>query len=254
LTTLDLPAAAADEVIRITEATYTVMGHVLRLRQDDAVFAPTLTTSVLTDQVDRRKLHGATVLDLGCGSGPIAVALALSGARRVYAVDLMRQACELARINAAINGVANAVTVLEGDLFEPVSGQRFDLIIDDVSGVAEDVARLSSWFPNSVPLGGPDGTAHVLRMLEQAVDFLNPRGYLLFPVLSLSDSGRILDVATKIFGRGLCRIATRRVPFNQQLRDCVPALARLRESGMIDYEQVRSRFFWTLDIYRAQRA
>jgi methylase of polypeptide subunit release factors len=150
-----------------------VMGRDIRLHRDAHVFTPTLTTSFLTEQVDPHKLKGSSVLDLGCGLGPIAIGLALGGARRVYAVDLMPEACELARRNVHLNGVKDKVTVLQGDLFEPVSGQKFDLIVDDVSGVAEEVARISSWFPRAVPSGGADGTSHTIRMLTQSPKLLN---------------------------------------------------------------------------------
>lgn len=227
------------------------LGHDIYLHQDPSVFAPNLTTSFLTAHIDRNMVSGRTALDLGCGSGPIAIGLALSGAKRVYAVDLMQQACDLARRNALLNGVENIVTVLQGNLFEPVDGQTFDLIVDDVSGVAEEVARLSSWFPESVPSGGFDGTSHAVRMLEQSPAALNKGGVLIFPVLSLSRSSRIVHVAKQIYGHRLELVASKRVPFNAGLRDALATLEKLRSANMIEFHQVRSRFFWILDVYRA---
>jgi len=227
------------------------MGHRLQLRQDPEVFKPTLTTSFLTDQIDRRHLQGSTVLDLGCGAGPIAIGIALSGAQHVYAVDLMQQACELARSNAALNGVSDRVTVARGDLFAPVEGTKFDLIVDDVSGVAEEVARFSSWFPWSVPTGGADGTSHTVRMLRASPDYLRPGGYLLFPVLSLSRFSNVVETASGIYGSRLQKVASKLVPFNAELKNHLDALKRLQAAGIVDFVQIRSRFFWTLDIYRA---
>ena len=227
------------------------MGHRVRLRQDPEVFKPTLTTSFLTDQVDRDRLHGSTVLDLGCGAGPIAIGLALSGASHVYAVDLMPQACELASCNAALNGVSDQITVLTGDLFGPVNAIKFDLIVDDVSGVADEVARFSSWFPWNVPTGGTDGVTHTLRMLRDSPQFLKPTGYLLFPVLSLSRFRDVIDTAYSIYGSGLRKVASKLVPFNAELKAHLDALRHLQEVGMVDFVQIRSRYFWTLDIYRA---
>lgn len=229
----------------------TVMGHQLRLRQDPEVFKPTLTTSFLTDQIDRSHLQGSTVLDLGCGAGPIAIGLALSGARHVYAVDLMTRACDLASRNAALNGVSDRITVMTGDLFAPVRGMKFDLIVDDVSGVTDEVARFSSWFPWSVPTGGPNGTSHTLRMLRDSPDFLKPGGYLVFPVLSLSRFRDVVDVASSIYGPRLRKVASKLVPFNAELKTHIGALRRLQGEGTVDFVQIRSRFFWTLDIYRA---
>jgi precorrin-6B methylase 2 len=228
-----------------------VMDYDIELEQDEGVFAPTLTTGVLTEQIDPAQVRGRDVLDLGCGAGPIAIALARAGARRVVAVDLMREACDLARRNVALNGVGDRVTVLQGDLFEPVRGMRFDLIVDDVSGVAEDVARISSWFPSGVPTGGEDGTVHTVRMLRSVREHLLPDGQLLFPVLSLSRAQEVIRVAREVFGERVRRVAARRIPFNHALRTHISLLERLKRGGMLDFTQVRSRRFWTLEIYRA---
>jgi len=231
-----------------------VMGHPIKLHHEPDVFRPTLTTGFLTDHVDRSLLRGSTVLDLGCGTGPIAIALAMSGASKVYAVDLMARACELASRNAALNGVAHTVTVLRGDLFDPVANMQFDVIVDDVSGVAEEVARFSSWFPRAVPSGGPDGTSHTVRMLRDSPRFLRPGGYLLFPVLSLSRFRQVLETASNVYGEGLQKIATKLVPFNAELKSHLATLQRLKDDGIVDFVQIRSRYFWTLDIYRASAA
>ena len=109
-------------------------GHDIRLLSNPVVFKPTLTTLLLTENVLSAGLDMRTVLDLGCGSRPIAIGLALSGATHVYATDLMSEACELAIENVKLNRVAERVTVLCGDLFEPVKRMKFDIIVDDVRG------------------------------------------------------------------------------------------------------------------------
>ncbi len=235
-------------------ATCPVMGHAVRLLHHPGVFTPTLTTAFLTDQVQRDRLAGSAALDLGCGAGPIAIALALCGAHSVHAVDLMPEACDLARRNVALNGVSERVKVLAGNLFEPVRGLQFDLIVDDVSGVAEEVARFSSWFPRGVPSGGPDGTSHTVQMLRDAPAFLRPGGCLLFPVLSLSRADQIVATAAQVFGDRLQKVASKLVPFNAELREQLGALERLQRAGVVDFVRVRSRSFWRLDIYRASSA
>jgi len=239
------------DVSTMTVGKCVVGGHELRLFSDPLVFKPTLTTLLLTEQVLSAGLEMRTVLDLGCGSAPIAIALALSGARHVYAADLMPEACALATKNVRLNHVEKKVTVLDGDLFEPVKQMKFDIIVDDVSGVAEEVARLSSWFPPEVPLGGPDGADLTIRMLEQSKQHLNDDGHLFFPVLSLSNSTKIISTAREIYGDRLKRVASKLIPFNHELKDNFPALLRLRDLGIIGFEQVRSRLFWSLEIYRA---
>lgn len=238
-------AAAAGEAQR-----WSVAGIDVILHTDPAVFRPTVTTGLLTGEVLRAGVSGRSVLDLGCGSGPIAIALAKAGAAAVCASDLMPEACELTRRNAAANGVATRIEVLRGDLFAPLGDRRFDVIVDDVSGVAEEVAILSSWFPPAVPLGGSDGASLAVAMLRQSPPHLAPGGTLWFPVLSLSNAARIVAVANEVYG-GVELVAAKLIPFSPELRDNLATLTRLRDRGLISFEQVRSRLCWTLEIYRA---
>lgn len=241
---------------RITDlpGVHIVAGQPIILRSDPLVFKPTLTTSLLTEQVLVAGVHDRTVLDLGCGSGPIAIVLAKAGAKFVYATDLMHDACALARSNARLNAVDDRISVRQGNLFEPVRELQFDVIVDDVSGVADEVARLSSWFPPGVPLAGPDGSDLTIEMLKHAQRHLNPGGCLFFPVLSLSNAARIVDVARQIYEGRLTCVASKHVPFNHELKEHLEALHDLRSRGLIAFNQVRSRLFWTLDIYRADAA
>lgn len=71
---------------------------------------------------------GSRVLDMGTGSGASAV-VAAQRARKVVAVDLNPHAVRCARINAILNGVDERVDVRHGDLFAPVEGERFDLVL-----------------------------------------------------------------------------------------------------------------------------
>jgi len=66
-------------------------------------------------------------LDMGTGSGVCAIFAAQRG-YRVKAVDINPEAVRCARINVLLNRMEDAVEVLQGDLFEPVVGQRFDLV------------------------------------------------------------------------------------------------------------------------------
>jgi release factor glutamine methyltransferase len=71
---------------------------------------------------------GSKVLDLGTGTGVLAIASA-STALRVVAVDSNPTAVECARINAGTNSVNDRLEIRLGDLFEPVAGEQFDLVL-----------------------------------------------------------------------------------------------------------------------------
>ncbi|MDO8611938.1 MAG: 50S ribosomal protein L11 methyltransferase [Dehalococcoidia bacterium] len=111
---------------------------------------------------------GDAVLDLGAGSGILAIAAARLGAKRVLALDIDPQAVKAARENAAANGVADVVEVREGTLPEGAPTERFDLAIANISGLT--IERLAPAFAESLREGG---TLIVSGFLEDAVDGLS---------------------------------------------------------------------------------
>jgi release factor glutamine methyltransferase len=96
-----------------------------------SVFNPRLprTGAFLAAHLDERFIGPeAQVLDMGTGSGVCAVHAARR-ARRVVAVDINPAAVRCTAINAELNAVEDRVEVRHGDLFAPVAGERFDLIL-----------------------------------------------------------------------------------------------------------------------------
>jgi HemK-related putative methylase len=97
-------------------------------------------------------LPAARALDLGCGSGVGSIFAARRG-YGVTAVDINPEAVRCARINVLLNRLEGAVDVLQGDLFAPVQGERFDLILFNppfFRGVPRDLFDLS-WRSPGVP-------------------------------------------------------------------------------------------------------
>jgi release factor glutamine methyltransferase len=97
-----------------------------------SVFNPKIprTGAFLAAQLDAVSLVGeqAQVLDMGTGSGVCAV-FAARRARRVVAVDINPAAVRCAGVNALLNHLEHRIEVRHGDLFAPVQGERFDLIL-----------------------------------------------------------------------------------------------------------------------------
>ncbi|MDX1672673.1 MAG: methyltransferase [Balneolaceae bacterium] len=230
--------------------TFKFQDQVIKLQTKEGVFQPTTTTRYLLNQIESFK--GKSVLDLGCGLGPIAITAALSGAKKVVAVDIMEEACRATEQNLVHNKVEEKVEVYRGDLFDPLGGMEFDIIVDDVSGMAEEVSRISSWYPEPIPTGGYDGTEPTVKMLKQAPGYLAEQGYLLFPVISLSDSAKIIETAEQVYGSHLELLVRKSIPFNEELMKNLDMLEKLKKKGLIDFEKVRSRYMWNLSIYKAE--
>ncbi|OLC06708.1 MAG: hypothetical protein AUH42_05040 [Gemmatimonadetes bacterium 13_1_40CM_70_11] len=216
------------------------------------VFYPTSTT-VLLLRAARRALvqRPHAVLDLGCGCGIVAIVLAkcVKPDVEVCASDLSAAAVRLARHNAARQGVR--IDCQRGSLFEPWAGRRFDLIVDDVAGVAEPLARVSGWYPAAVPSdAGRDGTRWVFSVLDEAPDHLAPAGRLVFPVLTLSREAPVLERARARFS-GVELVEEQWYPLTEELLAHVALVEELVAEGNIHLEKRGSRWCWATRIYAA---
>lgn len=225
-----------------------INGVPLKLYTSERVFEPNLTTRTLAECVVIPP--GSRVLDLGCGVGPLAIYAALKGAREVYAVDVMAEACAYARRNVELNGVADRVKVVQSNLFENLPDEKFDVIIDDVSGMSDKISRISPWYPDSIPTGGHDGTGPTIQMLTEVRNHLTENGQLYFPVLSLADSNKILAKARELFSNGVEAVAKKWIPFCDEFKAAMREMEVLKQEGVIDYISRRSRYLWSLEIYR----
>jgi ribosomal protein L3 glutamine methyltransferase len=125
-----------------------------------------------------------SVLDLCTGSGCLAILASRSFPNaRIDAVDISKDAIEVATRNVAEYGLGDRVSLHRGDLFKPFAGKRYDLIIAnppyvDAEGMAE-LPRECRAEPKLAFDGGADGLDIVRRILAEAGRYLTPQGGLL---------------------------------------------------------------------------
>jgi release factor glutamine methyltransferase len=136
-----------------------------------------------------RDLAEPKVLDIGTGSGNLAITVAHQHRRaRVTAVDLSPEALAVASRNAVRHGVAERTRFLSGDLFDPIpGGEHFDFILSNPPYIArEDLDRLPPGVRNYEPHlaleGGPGGFAVFDRLVAQAASYLVPGGHLILEI------------------------------------------------------------------------
>lgn len=125
----------------------------------------------------------ARVAELGAGSGCIALTLAAERPDwRVCAVESNPDALAVTRENRAMHQL-DWVELIGGDLFAPLRGRAFDLVVSNPPYVAEDDPHLDlgdvRFEPGRALVAGPDGLDVIRRIVEQAPDYLAPGGRLL---------------------------------------------------------------------------
>jgi ribosomal protein L3 glutamine methyltransferase len=137
------------------------------------------------------------VLDIGTGSGCIAIACALVfPAAHVDAIDISTDALEVAARNVAKHAVRDRVRLLHGDCFAPLAGERYDLIVANPPYVSDaEMAALPQEYlhePDLALRAGPDGLDVVRRILAGAAEHLEEDGVL---VVEVGDSDTRLGEA-----------------------------------------------------------
>jgi len=174
-----------------------VLGRTFRVNRH--VFSP---RPYLTSKFMARHLRfepGDAVLDMGTGSGIQAIVAAATAAR-VVAVDINPEAVRLARENARANGVADKVTVLEGDLFAPLAAcgrdvtvpRLFDVILLNPPYLE---GRVRSLLDHA--MFDPGRRLH-RRFFAEAGAFLAPGGCVLMVCSSLAEPGQALAIADEL--------------------------------------------------------
>jgi release factor glutamine methyltransferase len=152
--------------------------------------------------------RGGAVLDLCTGSGVLAVSAARCGAAEAVAVDVSRRAVAVARLNARLNGVR--VRAVRGDLYAPVAGRRFDVIVSNPPYVPSATDALPRRGLARAWDAGRHGRVLLDRIIEGAPAHLKPGGVVLLvhsdvidlpgTVALLEQGGLTVDTAVRRHG------------------------------------------------------
>jgi release factor glutamine methyltransferase len=156
----------------------------IRIEEREDVYSPGEDSILLIESLEIS--DGERVLEIGCGSGVVAIHCAKNGAD-VTAVDINAAAVELTRKNAAANGAYMDVRL--SDLYGDIDS-HYDTIVFNLPYLpVNDKGDLEkAW------AGGDDGIGPLPKLLNDAKDHLFPRGRFVVVVSSLMDQKRLDDV------------------------------------------------------------
>ncbi|MFB0569536.1 MAG: HemK2/MTQ2 family protein methyltransferase [Nitrososphaeria archaeon] len=155
---------------------YVVQGSEVRLIRDRYVYPPSRVSLLMATHVMVKE--GDDVLDIGTGTGFLALTASMLGARRVLGTDISPRALRVARANAQLNRMRNVELIL-GDVCQPIRGKSFDLIVCNPPMTPSPMrVKVSTW-------GGYDGRSVLDEVLRGAPAHLALGGRLVIPTISV---------------------------------------------------------------------
>lgn len=150
---------------------------------DENVLIPRPETEVLVETILQDKSDSRRLVDVGTGSGAIAISIAKTRTNwEIFAVDVSPEVIEIAMQNAQKHGVEENITFLQGNLFEPIdSSLSFDWIVSNPPYIASDkfddlMPEIREYEPRIALDGGEDGLDLIRSLIEGAPSFLVPEG------------------------------------------------------------------------------
>jgi release factor glutamine methyltransferase len=207
-----------------------ISGHpsAVMLLRPPGVYRAQDDTSVLVDAMERGGYAlGRDVLDLGTGTGAVALAAARAGARSVTAVDLSLRSVLATRVNSLVHGAR--LRVHRGDLFAPVAGRRFGLLVANPPYVCAADDTLPRHRAGRCWDAGVDGRALLDRICAGAADAVAEGGHVLLVHSALCGARRTVEALTDA-GFSADVLARARIPFGPVMR---ARAAMLEARGLI---------------------
>ena len=163
----------------------------MTLQVNKDVLIPRPDTEIVVEETLAvcRKIDSAeiNILDIGTGSGAIALALAKEiSIAKIVATDISAVALAMAKKNALALKLENNIDFRQGDLFEPVEN-KFDIIVCNPPYIAQEEyeklpAGVKNYEPEVALLAGKEGTEFYVKLIYQTPDYLKKNGWLLLEI------------------------------------------------------------------------
>jgi release factor glutamine methyltransferase len=165
----------------------------MRVHGDERVLIPRPDTEILIELIAQprtgrrpRRPDHLSILDIGTGSGVIAISLAIAIPNsKITATDINPNALEVAKLNAASHNAENRVTFIQSDLFNNLTNKKYDIIVSNPPYIRDNEPLPDSvikYEPHSALFGGTDGLDFYRRIIKDIHKHLNENGEVYFEI------------------------------------------------------------------------
>jgi SAM-dependent methyltransferase len=202
------------------------------------IFYPTDTSRLLINIAKNYLKKKQKILDLGCGGGVVSYFLYN---RKLYQNFYLSDISSLAITRAKENLKEKINTnFCVGSLFKPWSKKKFDLIINDVSGVSSEIVKISKWFDHVPSDETKSGIALLKKVILQCKNYLYANSLIILPIISLSNVKSALKfLKTKLH---VVKISKFYWPMPEYLIKKIDLMEKLKKKRYIDFEKKYGSF------------
>lgn len=160
----------------------------LDFKVNSSVLIPRGDTEVLIEEIIKVKQENMKILDIGTGSGAIAISLAkFIPNAKITAIDISEKALEIAKENARLNKQENQIKFIKSNLFESVNERDYDIIVSNPPYIKKEVIptldiNVKNFEPLTALDGGDDGLFFYKEITKSSSNYLKQNGRIFYEI------------------------------------------------------------------------